>query len=416
MLRQAPVSPGWRSVLAHGITVMVTLLLVAVLFGDRLGLRRPPLAQIRGRGFESFPPPAEPPPPAPRPVPGQGVGSAPGLAATTPPHPEDVLKGLDPDERNNILVYASVNKSVVNITTEATETGLFGEESSSSGSGSGFVIDKAGHILTNFHVVQGADTVKVTLFDGSQHAARVVGADAANDVAVLQIGAPADKLVPVTFGDSSRVMVGQKILALGNPFGLERTLTSGIVSSLERSLKSVNGRTIRGIIQTDAAVNPGNSGGPLLNSHGEVIGMNTAIVSHVGQSAGISFAVPINGIRRILDQLIRNGRVIRADLGITRFLATGKGLLVVTLAEGGPADRAGIQGVKVRVEQFGPMIRRTIDPDSADLIVAVDHKRVRTLEELLTEVEKHQPGEVVRITIVRDGQPTDVTVRLGQSS
>jgi S1-C subfamily serine protease len=227
---------------------------------------------------------------------------------------------------------------------------------------------------------------------------------------------PGDKLVPVTFGDSSRVMVGQKILALGNPFGLERTLTSGIVSSLERSLKSLNGRTIKGIIQTDAAVNPGNSGGPLLNSRGEVIGMNTAIVSQVGQSAGISFAVPINGIRRILDQLIRNGRVIRADLGLTRVLATGKGLLVVGVTEGGPADRAGIQGVKVRIERGPGFLRRSLDPDSADLIVAVDHQRVHTLEELLTEVEKHQPGEVVRITVVRDGQPMDVTVRLGQST
>jgi S1-C subfamily serine protease len=395
--------------------VLVTLLLVVVLFGERLGLRNPPLAQIRGRRVEALPPAPRPVPPPPTAVPGQDAGSAPGLAATTPPHPEDVLKGLDSDERNNVLVYASVNKSVVNITTEATEFGFFGEESSS-GSGSGFVIDKAGHVLTNLHVVQKADSVKVTLFDGSQHEARVVGYDAANDVAVLQIDAPGDKLVPVTFGDSSQVMVGQKILALGNPFGLERTLTSGIVSSLERSLKSLNGRTIKGIIQTDAAVNPGNSGGPLLNSHGEVIGMNTAIVSQVGQSAGISFAVPINGIRRILDQLIRNGRVIRADLGITRFLATGKGLLVVAVSEGGPADRAGIQGVKVRIERGPGFLRRSIDPDSADLIVAIDHQRVRTLEELLTEVEKHQPGEVVRITVVRDGQPMDVSVHLGQSS
>jgi S1-C subfamily serine protease len=234
---------------------------------------------------------------------------------------------------------------------------------------------------------------------------------------VLRIGASADKLVPVTFGDSSRVLVGQKILALGNPFGLERTLTSGIVSSLERSLKTRNGRTIKGIIQTDAAVNPGNSGGPLLNSRGEVIGMNTAIVSPVGQSAGISFAVPINGIRRILDQLIHNGRVIRADLGITRFLATGKGLLVVSLAEGGPADRAGIHGVKVRIEQLAPgFVRRSIDPDTADLIVAVDQRRVKSLEELLTEVEKHQPGESVAITVVRDGQFKNISIRLGQSS
>ena len=420
MSRQAPVWPDGRSILAHGVTVMVTLVLVAVLFGDRLGLRNPPPAQIRGRAAGPPPPTPQPVPPASRAVPGLDAGTGsdavPGLAATMPPHPEDVLKGLDADERNNVQVYAAVNKSVVNITTEATELGFFGEDTTS-GSGSGFVIDKAGHILTNLHVVEGADTVRVTLFDGSHHKAQVIGADAANDVAVLHIGAPAEKLVPVHFGDSSRVMVGQKILALGNPFGLERTLTSGIVSSLERSLKARNGRTIKGIIQTDAAINPGNSGGPLLNSRGEVIGMNTAIISHVGQSAGISFAVPINGIRRILEPLIRDGRVIRADLGIARFLATGKGLLVVSLVRGGPAERAGIQGVKVRVEQVEPgFIRRSIDPETADLIVAIDHNRVRSLEELLTEVEKHQPGEVVRITVVRDGRPTDVPVQLGQSS
>lgn len=410
MSRQGPIVAAWRSVLGHGITVLVTLLLVVVLFGDRLGLRRPPLAQIRDRRADTVPVPA-----ASQPVPAISGQDA-GFAATMPPPPQDVLNGLDPDERNNIRVYAAVNKAVVNITTEATEQGFFGEETSS-GSGSGFVIDKAGHILTNFHVVAKADTVRVTLFDGSQHNGRVIGFDAANDVAILSISVPAEKIVPVTLGDSSRLLVGQKVLALGNPFGLERTLTSGIVSSLERSLKVRSGRTIKGIIQTDAAVNPGNSGGPLLNSHGEVIGVNTAILSSVGQSAGISFAVPINGIRRILDQLIRNGRVIRADLGIRRFLATGKGLLVVAVIEGGPADQAGIQGVKVRIERLAPgFVRRSIDPDTADLIVAVDHQRVKSLEELLTEVEKHQPGEVVRITVVRAGKPTDIDVRLGQSS
>ena len=152
-------------------------------------------------------------------------------------------------------------------------------------------------------------------------------------------------------------MVGQKILALGNPFGLERTLTSGIVSSLERSLKAKNGRTIKGIIQTDAAINPGNSGGPLLNSRGQVIGMNTAIVSNVGQSAGISFAVPINPIVRILPQLIENGRVIRADLGIARVYATGEGLLVMSVVDDGPAERAGVQPVRMRVEQVRAGIR-----------------------------------------------------------
>src|SRR6185437_15183796 len=164
-----------------------------------------------------------------------------------------------------------------------------------------------------------------------------------------QVHAPADNISPVALGDSAPLLVGQKILALGNPFGLERTLTTGIISSLDRSLRAKNGRMIKGIIQTDAAINPGNSGGPLLNSRGEVIGMNTAIVSQVGQSAGISFAVPINAITRILTQLIEHGRVIRADLGVTRVFTTSQGLVVLDLVENGPAARAGIQPIKLKV-------------------------------------------------------------------
>ena len=174
--------------------------------------------------------------------------------------------------------------------------------------------------------------------------------------------------------------------------------------------------TIKGIIQTDAAINPGNSGGPLLNSRGHVIGLNTAIVSQVGQSAGISFAVPINPITRILGQLIQNGRVTRADLGIARVFATDEGLLVLTLIEGGPAEQAGIEPIRVRAEQLAPgIVRRFLDYESADLIVAVEHRRVHTVDELLTEVEKHQPGQTVRITVVRDGKPRDIPVRLGRS-
>jgi S1-C subfamily serine protease len=413
MKEKSPMAIGWRPVLAHAATVAVTLILVAVLFGDRLGLRRPPLAQIPGRPSELAPPAPQPIAPSSRAVREPGAGTA--GSRSIPPPPEDLLEGLDPDERNNIRVYTGVNRSVVNITTEAEGLGFFGDESSTGG-GSGFVLDKAGHILTNCHVIQEADSVRVKLFDGSAHDARIIGADLANDVAVLKVQVPAEKLVPVKFGDSSKVMVGQKILALGNPFGLERTLTSGIVSSLDRSFRAKNGRMIKGIIQTDAAINPGNSGGPLLNSRGEVIGMNTAIVSQVGQSAGISFAVPINGIARILDQLIRNGRVIRADLGISRYFATDHGLLIVSLVKGGPAEQAGLQGVRVRVERLGQSyIRRTIDPDSADLIVAVEHKRVHTLDELLTEVEKHRPGQTIRVTVVRDGKPIDIAVELGQS-
>ena len=257
-----------------------------------------------------------------------------------PELPPEVLKEADAEEQVNIRVYAAANRSVVNITTATESVGFFGDETSS-GTGSGFVIDRQGHILTNYHVVEGAQSVQVTLYDGSTHDARVIGEDASNDVAVVQIRVPPEKLAPVKLGDSARLLVGQKILALGNPFGLERTLTTGIISSLDRSLRAKNGRMIKGIIQTDAAINPGNSGGPLLNSRGEVIGMNTAILSQVGQSAGISFAVPINAIARILKPLIEHGRVIRADLGVTRVFTTNQGLVVLGLTEDGPASRAG---------------------------------------------------------------------------
>jgi S1-C subfamily serine protease len=404
-----------KSIASHTGTVAVTLFIVAALFGDRLSGRpwRPTeVAQIPG--VET--PPGPPLPIAPgTPVP-PGTPAPPGVSpAGAPAPPADLLKDLDPDERINVRVYAAANRSVVNITTESEAPGFFGDETST-GSGSGFVIDKRGHILTNFHVVQGANSVRVRLFDGSAHEGRVIGYDASNDVAVLSIAVPPEKLIPLGFGDSSNVLVGQKILALGNPFGLERTLTTGIVSSLDRSLKAKNGRMIKGIIQTDAAINPGNSGGPLLNSRGQVIGMNTAIVSSVGQSAGISFAVPINAIARILPQLIENGKVIRADLGITRVYSTGDGLLVLSVVDGGPAEAAGIQPIRVRVEEIAPgFIRKSLDPDSADLIVAIEHKRVRTVEELLTEVEKHRPGQTIRVTVVRDGKPVDIRVRLGQS-
>jgi S1-C subfamily serine protease len=400
-----------KTVLAHALTVVLTLVLVATIFSSRMTPGRLLRAQISEPKTES----SSPPPPD---FITQTTASTarPAFEVQAPAPPEDVLKDLDPDERNNVKVYAAANKGVVNITTEAEGFGFMGDETST-GTGSGFVIDKQGHVLTNFHVIQGANSVRVTLFDGTQHDARLVGADASVDVAVIVIKVPAEKLFPLGLGDSSTALVGQKILALGNPFGLERTLTSGIVSSLDRSMKAKNGRTIKGIIQTDAAINPGNSGGPLLNSRGQVIGLNTAIISHVGQSAGISFAVPINSIARILDQLIQNGRVIRADLGITRVFATREGLLVVNLVEGGPAEHAGIQPIRIRAEQLAPgIIRQSLDYDSADLIVSVEHKRVRTVEELLTEVEKNKPGAIVRVTVVRDGKRVDVPVRLGRSS
>lgn len=390
-----------KTITAHLITVVVTLTLVGLIFHDRLGAQRqPPFNQVPRRS----PQPAAQPPTTPY-----------QLTPVAPPSlPAEILKSSDVDEQINIRVYAAVNRSVVNITTASEVSGFFGDETTS-GTGSGFVIDRQGHILTNYHVVEGADSVQVTLFDGTTHEARVIGEDASNDVAIVHVRAPSDRLYPVSLGDSSRLLVGQKILALGNPFGLERTLTTGIISSLDRSLKAKNGRTIKGIIQTDAAINPGNSGGPLLNSRGEVIGMNTAIISQVGQSAGISFAVPISAIRRIIKPLIEHGRVIRADLGVTRVFTTNEGLLVLGVTEDGPAERAGIQPIRMRVTRYGTTLVRRLDPESADLLVAIDGKRVRNVEELLTEVEAHSPGEQVRVTILRAGRTMEIPVTLGRS-
>ena len=334
--------------------------------------------------------------------------------SSPPPLSPELLKTANADEQINVRVYSSVNRSVVNITIASSSEGFFGEETST-GTGSGFVIDREGHILTNYHVVENANNVQVTLFDGSSHEAKVIGADATNDVAVVKIKTAKERLFPVTFGDSSKMVVGLKVLAIGNPFGLERTLTTGIVSALDRSIKAKNGRTIKGIIQTDAAVNPGNSGGPLLNSMGEVIGINTAILSQVGQSAGISFAVPINAIQRILKQLIEVGKVTRADIGISRVFTTRDGLLVLGLVEGGAAERAGIVPIQAQVIRRGGFITRRLDPDSADLIVAINGTRVQTVEELLTEVERHSPGDVIDVTVIRGGRAKDIKVRLGAS-
>lgn len=374
-----------KSTAAHVMTALVTLALAMLWVTAR---------DARQRGDLGAGPPAGQAP-APSPV----------------PIPAEVLKDVDADEQVNIRVYANTNRGVVNITTAASSVGMFGDESTTGGSGSGFVIDREGHILTNYHVIEGADTVQVTLTEGSAHEAKVVGADASNDVAVIRIDVPTDQLSPLDLGDSSGLSVGQKVLALGNPFGLERTLTTGIISSLDRSIKAKNGRTIRGIIQTDAAINPGNSGGPLLNSRGQVIGMNTAILSQVGQSAGIGFSVPVNAIKRILRPLIDEGRVVRADLGLARVYRTPQGLLVLVLADGGPAERAGLRPIQMRRTRYGPVIV----PESADLIVAIDGKPVKTYEDLLTEVEAHAPGATVVVRVIREGKPIDVPVTLGRS-
>ena len=223
----------------------------------------------------------------------------------------------------------------------------FGGPQTEEGSGSGWVLDEDGHIVTNYHVIAGSDLASVTLFEGDPFPAQLVGVDPQNDIAILKINAPRELLYPVTLGQSDTLRVGQKIFAIGNPFGLERTMTVGIISSLERSLRSKTGRLMKNIIQVDAALNQGNSGGPLLDNEGLLVGMNTAIASMNGGNSGVGFAVPVNTIRRVIPQLLQFGEVRRASLGIDLFWKAEQGLGVAKTTPNGPAARAGIRGLSV---------------------------------------------------------------------
>jgi len=326
-------------------------------------------------------------------------------------------RSFTPEEKTNIAVYEAVNRSVANINTKATvASGLFLLELPSEGAGSGIVLDKEGHVLTNYHVVEGAKEIQVLLFDGSSHNGKLVGFDQATDVAVLKVEAPVGLLVPTVFGSSNNLHVGQRVFAIGNPFGLERTLTTGIISSLNRSLPTRSGRTIKSIIQTDAAINPGNSGGPLLDSGSRLIGMNTAIASRTGQSSGVGFAIPVGTLARIVPQLIQRGKVIRPDAGIARVYQTDKGLLVASLAPEGPAERAGMRGFKVVRERRrqGPFMAEfeRVDRSGADLIVAVAGEAVRTADDFLSAIDSRNPGDQVLIAVEREGHRLDLPVIL----
>lgn len=353
-------------------------------------------------------------------MPGFGLVSAPVVYGQVAPRPvvaanED--RRFTVEEQTNIAVYEAVNRGVVNINTKATvATGLFLMEVPSEGAGSGIVLDREGHVLTNFHVVEGAREIQAVLYDGSAHAARVIGIDPATDVAVIKVEAPEAILHPVTFGMSNDLRVGQRVFAIGNPFGLERTLTTGIISSLNRSLPTKTGRTIKSIIQTDAAINPGNSGGPLVDSGSHLIGMTTAIASRTGQSAGVGFAIPVGTLSRIVPQLIRQGKVVRPDAGIARVYQSDAGLVVAELAPDGPAERAGLRGFKIIRERRrqGPFTVETsrVDRAGADLIVAVAGQAVRTADDFLSAVESRNPGDQVLISVQREGHQLDVTVVL----
>lgn len=322
-----------------------------------------------------------------------------------------------PEEVINVNVYEACNRGVVNISTKLIRATSFFTESVAEGSGSGSIIDKLGHITTNYHVIEGARDINVTLYTGDSYPAILVGQDPDNDVAVLRISAPEESLFPISFGDSSQLKVGMHIIAIGNPFGLERTMSTGIISSLNRRITSKTRRSMKSIIQIDAALNQGNSGGPLLNSLGELIGMNTAIATSTGDNAGIGFAIPSNTIARVVPQLIQNGRVTRPTIGIVEALESEEGLLIRRTTPGGPAEKAGLRGFKVTRRQIrrGPLTfeQDSIDQRSADLIVGVDDQPVKSADDLLSVIESRKAGDVVRIIVIRDGRKVSVPVTLG---
>ena len=325
---------------------------------------------------------------------------------------------LDTEEQNNISVYRKNIGAVVNITSRAVALDFFYGLVPQEGQGSGFIIDRDGHILTNYHVIADARQIEVTLHNRKKYRASVVGTDRSHDLAIIQIKA-AD-LSPMVMGDSRNLQVGQKVYAIGNPFGLSGTLTSGIVSSI-RQVQEPDGVTIDEAIQTDAAINPGNSGGPLLNSHGEVIGINTMIASNVGQNAGIGFAIPVNTAKAVLNDLLTLGRVRRPALGVVTIpispdiadqlgLAADYGLLIVQVLPGGAAARAGLKGGSERA--YLGNIPITV---GGDLIVAIDGQDVQDQQELSHIMNSHRAGDTVKITIYRGKRKMDVQVTLGEA-
>ncbi len=326
---------------------------------------------------------------------------------------------LDPDEQNNIEVYHKVIPSVVNITSRTVAYDFFYGPIPEEGQGSGFIIDKEGHVLTNYHVVGDSAQVEVTLHNKKTYKALVIGRDRGHDLAVVQI--QAHDVVPAVLGDSKSLEVGQKVLAIGNPFGLAGTMTRGIISSL-RPIRSPEGAQIEEAIQTDAAINPGNSGGPLLNSHGEVIGINSMIATGGSyQSAGIGFAIPINTAKAVLNDLITLGTVRRPSLGIVPLpigpelaqeigLPADYGILIMRTTPGGAADRAGLHGGSQRA-----YLGATPIMIGGDLIVAIDGDSVGDQQDLVNTMNKHRAGDTVTVTIYRSKRKMDIKVVLGEA-
>jgi S1-C subfamily serine protease len=345
------------------------------------------------------------------------VAPGPSAAVPAPPAPLDSSGLMAPgslteEERNTIAVFRTVAPSTVFVTQKRVVVDYFAgtSEEVASGSGSGFLWDDQGYIVTNYHVIQGAQALEVTLQDQQSFEARVVGAEPRKDIAVLKIEAPPGALKAVRVPRSGhRLEVGQKAIAIGNPFGLDHTLTKGTISALGRKVQGVGGVTIRDMIQTDAAINPGNSGGPLLDSAGQLIGMNTMIFSRSGSSAGIGFAVPVNTIARVVPQIIRTGKAEQVGIGVEidpsqrlERRAGVSGVVVLGVSSGSPADKAGLQGV--RQTRRGILL--------GDVIVGVDDKPVETFDDLYNLLDNHKPGDRVPIKVRRSNQILSLSVEL----
>jgi len=345
------------------------------------------------------------------------IGAQPGLSEKTVAGKNEALTE---DESINVRIYRQASPAVANILTKATEYDFFMDPVPVEGAGSGFVIDPRGFILTNYHVVAGAQAIEVILGDQSRYPAKFIGADQRNDVALVKIEPKGKQLSALPLGDSSTLQVGQKVLAIGDPFGFQSTLTTGVVSALGRTVQTSQTTFIDQAIQTDASINRGNSGGPLINTHGEVIGINSAIYTPSGTTAGIGFAIPINTAKLIANDLMAEGRVRRAYLGVTTLAVGGwlaealdlpvqDGLLVEQTAKGGPAAAAGIRGGD-RVAEAG--MRRIII--GGDVIVALDGQKVTNQYDVDVLLNRKRPGDTVTLTVYRGAKKVDVPVKLGE--
>lgn len=323
--------------------------------------------------------------------------------AATPALDAASVDGLSSDEISNISLFERLSPSVVYVTNLAVRRDRFSMDATSipQGSGSGFVWDKKGTIITNFHVVKGAQDVEVTLSDGSVWKAKPIGFEPDKDLAVISIEAPESALTPIPVGKSATLKVGQKVLAIGNPFGLDHTLTTGVISGLDREIQALTGRPISGVVQTDAAINPGNSGGPLLDSQGRLIGINTAIYSPSGAYAGIGFAVPVDTVSRLVPEILQHGKVTKPGLGVQVASANiaarleVDGALVLGVVPGGPAAKIGL-----RPTMRGPAGRLVL----GDILVRIGPHRLKSADDLFKAMDAYKVGDKVEIEFLRDGK------------